>query len=190
MVFKVDGIVVYSIGMTSGAISDQLLRAATSEDYVRQYSNFSQFESEIPAILFDTCEISANPINAEVADIFEMLNLQLGEARVVQLTYPMTDSVLLLDFKPAAKLKGNAELVVYVKCDGSNPSRVFHDHSQNITFEKDGTTPVRLAAGFCKKFCRFPGIFFHTNAYIGETFLLFFGFWHCFKKPWNSTCST
>ncbi|XP_063717658.1 uncharacterized protein LOC134844773 [Symsagittifera roscoffensis] len=146
-----DGLVVYSIGMTSGAIYDQLLLAATSEDYVRQYSDFNQFNNEIPAILYDTCEISVDPINAEVADIFEMLNLQLGEARVVQITYPMTDTVLLLDFKPAAKLKGNAELVVYVKCDGSNPSTVFHDYTQKITFEKDGTAPVQLATGFCKK---------------------------------------
>ena len=157
--FKTDGLVVYSIGMTSGAIYDQLLLAATSEDYVRQYSDFNQFNNEIPAILYDTCEISVDPINAEVADIFEMLNLQLGEARVVQITYPMTDTVLLLDFKPAAKLKGNAELVVYVKCDGSNPSTVFHDYTQKITFEKDGTAPVQLATGFCKKICRFPGHF-------------------------------
>ena len=148
LLFQTAGIVVYSIGMTDGANYSQLLEAATSEDYVRQYKNFSDFESEVPAILFDTCDISVPPYAVRNGVAFDIRNILQGEARVVQLTYPMTNNVLLLDFIPASK-DGDAVLFVFVNCDGSVPSRVFYDDVQRITFKENEDIPVSLKITSC-----------------------------------------
>ena len=135
--------------MTSRTKRSELLLAATSEDYVKQYDNFGEFETEMPSILYDICSIPIAPIDTGTHDIFDIKNILLGEPRIVQLKYPRTNIVLLLDFTPATGQE-DAFMIIYVKCDGSVPSSVFYDDVKIMNFEANKATPKQLAIDSCK----------------------------------------
>ena len=108
--------------MTSGAVYGELLKAATSEDYVLQYSTFDQFTDEVDDILYQTCQITPTPVTIGGVSGFsvDITGLLKDDKRVVQMTFP-DDSVLLMQMSTSTN--GDSEVEVIYNCDGSPPNK-------------------------------------------------------------------
>ena len=133
---QIDDIIVFSIGMTSGAKYSELLEAATAEEYVLQYNTFQEFADDVDDILYQTCRVFSTPVNLGDGQghSLNISGILLGDSRVIQLTFP-GDQVLLIELSALANNDSLVE-VIYT-CDDSIPNKANYQGKYNLTMSSD-----------------------------------------------------
>ncbi|XP_075257480.1 uncharacterized protein LOC142349648 isoform X2 [Convolutriloba macropyga] len=163
----IDDIVVFSIGMTSGAVYGELLKAATSEDYVLQYSTFDQFTDEVDDILYQTCQITPTPVTIGGVSGFsvDITGLLKDDKRVVQMTFP-DDSVLLMQMSTSTN--GDSEVEVIYNCDGSPPNKARYFGSFTLALNQNQSS-IEFVLECVTQRERLPRERFRRSVNINET---------------------